>query len=598
MKNQMSRGEFIRLGGLSLTGALVSNIVFANDFLFDSKTAKEDIELMKKLVLNNDAKVKSVLNKITPDQPVILNSFRSVAGSITVMTAAMCNSGSEFYKSEILVVKINEAIEILLKAQYSDGTLDAGGNRQSPPDTAFILEYICTAAAILKDNKQKGLDELKDKLKKFILNAGEAMITGGVHTPNHRWVICAALANINSLFPDPRYVRRIDEWLAEGIYMNEDGHYAERSGIYSAVIDKALITMSRLLNRPHLLEIVNKNLMTYFYYTEPNGDLVTLDSKRQDQFMDLKVTNFYLQYRYMAMRTKNAMFVQMVEMIESFPNFATDILSGSLAFFMENEELRKQIPSEGAIANDFEKFFAISNLARIRRGKASVTLFGGNDKPLIIASGRSSNPNFLMYRKGEAILKYMRLSTSFFRMGYFSSDGILKEGNKYILKETKEADYYQPLAEEFRKKDGDYKLTASPDGRFWNKMDFDSRVKSNVKTQTTIIEITEHNGTLNLDFKVDGPPNVEVTIEMCFKEGSKIIGAALDEKKNYFLKSGNGELSMGGDTIQFGPGKCEHLNVENLDSEEYTYHQGSLRTTGEHVYITGFTPFHHKMVIS
>lgn len=521
MKQQMSRGEFIKLGGLTLAGALVSNVVFANDLLSNNSTAKEDTELMKKLILNNDAKVKSILNRAPLDPAIKLSSFRGVASSITIMTASMSNSGSEYYKSKVLAEKLNEAIDVLLKEQYSDGTLDAGGNRQSPPDTAFILEYICPANAILKSNKQADLVQLKDKLKKFILNAGEAMVTGGVHTPNHRWVICAALANINSLYPDVRYVRRIDEWLAEGIYINQDGHYSERSGIYSAVIDKALITMARLLNRPQLLDIVQKNLMTYFYYTEPNGDLVTVDSKRQDQFMNLKVTNFYLQYRYMAIRTHNPMFAYMADTIENLPEFTNDILSNSLAFFMENDELRKQISVEGKVANDFEKFFAISNLARIRRGKTSVTLFGGNDKPVMIVSGRSSNPNFLMYRKGDAILKYMRLSTSFFRMGYFSGDGIIKEGNKYMLKETKEADYYQPLAEEFRKADGDYKLSESPDGRFWNKMDFDSRTKSNVKKQVTVIEITEDNGTLNLDFKVDGPPNVEVTIEMCFKEGSK-----------------------------------------------------------------------------
>lgn len=598
MKHQMSRGEFIKLGGLTLAGALVSNVVFANDLLSNKSVVKEDTELMKKLILNNDAKVKSILDRAPLDPAIKLSSFRGVASSITIMTASMSNSGSEYYKSKGLAEKMNEAIDVLLKEQYSDGTLDAGGNRQSPPDTAFILEYICPAAAILKSNKQADVVLLKDKLKKFILNAGEAMITGGVHTPNHRWVICAALANINSLYPDARYVRRIDEWLAEGIYINQDGHYSERSGIYSAVIDKALITLARLLNRPQLLDIVQKNLTTYFYYTEPNGDLVTVDSKRQDQFMNLKVTNFYLQYRYMAIRNHNPMFAYMADTIENLPEFTNDILSNSLAFFMENDELRKQILVEGKVANDFEKFFAISNLARIRRGRTSTTLFGGNDKPVMIVSGRSSNPNFLMYRKGDAILKYMRLSTSFFRMGYFSSDGIIKEGNKYILKETKEADYYQPLAEEFRKADGDYKLSESPDGRFWNKMDFDSRTKSNVKKQVTVIEITEDNGTLNLDFKVDGPPNVEVTIEMCFKEGSNITGATLDEKKNYFLKSGFGALFTEADTIRFGPGKCEHLNIENLDSEEYTYHQGSLRTNGEHVYITGFTPFYHKMTIS
>ncbi|HEX9151622.1 MAG TPA: hypothetical protein VF842_06030, partial [Flavobacterium sp.] len=535
---QISRGEFIRLSGLTLAGALVSDVAFANHPFSSNNVAKEDVELMKKLILNNDAKVKSILNTMPLDPTVKLNSFRGVASAITTMTASLSNSGSEYYKSKLLAEILNQEIDVLLKEQYSDGTLDAGGNRQSPPDTAFLLEYICPAAALLKSNKQSDLGLLRTKLKKFILNAGEAMVTGGVHTPNHRWVICAALANINALYPDARYVRRIDEWLAEGIYINEDGHYSERSGIYSAVIDKALITMARLLNRPQLLDIVHKNLTTYFYYTEPNGDLVTLDSKRQDQFMNLKVTKFYLQYRYMAIHTNNRMFAYMVNTIENLPDFTSDILSDSLAFFMENDELRKQIPVEGKIGNDFEKFFAISNLARIRRGKTSVTLFGGNDKPVMIVSGRSSNPNFLMYRKGDAILKYMRLSTSFFRMGYFSSDGIEKEGNKYVLKETKEADYYQPLTEEFRRADGDYNLSESPDGRFWNKMDFDSRKKSNVKKQITVIEITENNGMLSLDFKVDGPPNVEVTIEMCFKQGSNITGAILDKKMNYFLKSG------------------------------------------------------------
>ncbi|WP_281636191.1 hypothetical protein [Flavobacterium marginilacus] len=598
MKHQMSRGEFLRLGSLSLAGALVSDIAFANDFFSNSSGAKEDTLLMKKLILNNDAKVKSLLDKAPIDSAIRTNSFRSIAGSISVMAASISNSASEYYKSRLVADKMDQSIDVLLKKQYPDGTLDAGGNMQSPPDTAFILEYMCPAATVLNLEKQKDFEALRAKLKKFILNAGEAMITGGVHTPNHRWVICAALANINSLYPDSRYIQRINEWLAEGIDINEDGDYSERSGVYSAVIDKALITMARLLHKPELLEIVSKNLTACYYHTETNGDLVTVNSKRQDQFMNLTVIKFYQQYRYMAVHTNNPVFAQMVNLIENLPAFTAEVLSDSLVFFMENEELRKPISVEGKTANDFEKFFAVSNLARIRRGKTSVTLFGGNDKPIMVVSGRSSNPNFLMYRKGDAILKYMRLSSSFFRLGYFSSDGIVKEGNKYILKETKEGDYYQPLAKEFLKADGDYKLSESPDDRFWNKMDFDSRTKSNVKKQVTVIEITENNGALNLDFKVDGPPNVEVTIEMCFKEGSSIAGAVADEKNNYFLKSEMGSLSAGTDAIQFGPGKCEHLNVENLDSEEYTYHQGSLRTSGEYVYITGFTPFHHKMTIS
>ncbi|GEL09706.1 hypothetical protein SAMN05192550_1284 [Flavobacterium glycines] len=596
--NHISRGEFLKLGSLSLLGALVSDTVFANDGFFSAAAAKVDEGLMKKLILHNDAYVKNIFQKAVVSADVRLSNFRPVAADIAAMTASVSHPKSEFYKSEIVVERLNQAADIMLKGQYSDGTVDAGGNRQSPPDTAFVLEYLCSAAMVLKHNKQKNLDSLKEKLKKFIQNAGEAMITGGVHTPNHRWVVSAALANINSLYPDVRYTNRIDQWLAEGVYLNQDGHYSERSGIYSAVIDKALITMARLLNKPELLDKVQKNLTTTYYYTEANGDLVTVDSKRQDQFMDITVTKFYLQYRYMAIHTGNPIFTHMVNLIEKNPDFAHYILSDSLIAFMENPELQQQIPAEVKLENDFEKFFVLSNLARIRRGKTSMTLFGGNDIPVQIVSGRSSNPNFLMYRKGDAILKYLRLSSSFFRMGYFSSEGIEKTGNKYILKETKEADYYQPLAPEFRKADGDYQLSESKDRRFWNKMDFENRTASNVKKQTTVIEIEENNGALNLDFKVDGPPNIEITIELCFKEGTEIAGATLGEKGNYFLKSGFAKASMGTDSIALGPGLVEHQNVNNLDSEEYTYHQGTLHTDGVHVYITGFTPFHHKMTIS
>lgn len=596
--NKISRGEFLKLGSLSLLGALVSDTVFANDGFFSAAAAKVDEALMKKLILHNDAYVKNIFQKAVVSPDVRLSNFRPVAADIAAMTASVSNPKSEFYKSEIVVERLNQAVDIMLKGQYSDGTVDAGGNRQSPPDTAFVLEYLCSAAMVLKHNKQKNLDSVKEKLKKFIQNAGEAMITGGVHTPNHRWVVSAALANINSLYPDVRYTNRIDEWLAEGVYLNQDGHYSERSGIYSAVIDKALITMARLLNKPELLDKVQKNLTTTYYYTEANGDLVTVDSKRQDQFMDITVTKFYLQYRYMALYTGNPIFIHMVNLIEKNPDFAHYILSDSLIAFMENPELQQQIPAEVKLENDFEKFFVLSNLARIRRGKTSITLFGGNDIPVQIVSGRSSNPNFLMYRKGDAILKYLRLSSSFFRMGYFSSEGIEKIGNKYILKETKEGDYYQPLAAEFRKADGDYQLSESKDRRFWNKMDFENRTASNVKKQTTVVEIEENNGALNLDFKVDGPPNIEITIELCFKEGTEIAGATLGEKGNYFLKSGFAKASMGTDSIELGPGLVEHQNVNNLDSEEYTYHQGTLHTDGVHVYITGFTPFHHKMTIS
>ncbi|MBD0832193.1 hypothetical protein [Aestuariibaculum sediminum] len=596
MNNKVSRCEFIKLGGLTLLGAITTNFAFASS-AFKKELKTLDLELLKRLVINNDLKTKSILEGNVLAEIHLLSSFRHLGKDVSIMTAALCNENSKYYNSKFLIEKLNQYLDAMLEVQYEDGTLDAGGNRQSPPDTAFILEYMCAAASVLGQNKLAQLNDSKEKLKTFIINAGEAMATGGVHTPNHRWVISAALANINSLYPEPKYIQRVNQWLAEGIYFTKDGHYSERSGVYSAVINKAFITMARHLDKPELLNYVNQNLMTYYYHTEDNGDLVSVESRRQDQFMTLTVTKFYLQYRYMAIKKENSVFAFMVKFIETLPDFKSAILSNDLVFFMEDELLQNQVPLTANGSNNYEKFFPLTNLVRIKRENTSITLFGGNDKPVMIVSGRSSNPNFLMYRKGDAILKYMRLSTSFFRMGYFSSDGIEKVGNKYVLKETKKADYYQPLQEAYQKPDGDYELSPSLDGRFWNKMDFSSRRTSNVKKQITIIEITENKGALELDFKVDGPPNVEVTIEMCFDQGSQFTGGFKDAEGNYFLDLGEGLLSKGTDSIKIGPGKIGHKNVSKLDSEEYTYHQGTLRTEGTHVYITGFTPFKHKMTL-
>ena len=128
------------------------------------------------------------------------------------------------------------------------------------------------------------LSSINNKLGKFVLAAGEALSTGGIHTPNHRWVVSSALAQIHSLFPSAKYVDRIDDWLGEGVYCDADGQFAERStGIYSRVVDNALITIARLLRRPELLEPVRRNLAMTIFYMHPNGELETVGSRRQDQ---------------------------------------------------------------------------------------------------------------------------------------------------------------------------------------------------------------------------------------------------------------------------------------------------------------------------
>ncbi|MDZ7898463.1 MAG: hypothetical protein U5N85_10625, partial [Arcicella sp.] len=99
-------------------------------------------------------------------------------------------------------------------------------------------------------------------------------------------------------------------------------------------------------------------------------------------------------------------------------------------------------------------------MVRNRKEQETFTLFGGADFPIIIASGRSTNPSLFSYQKGNAALKHIRMSSGFFSTGFFRSKGISKVGNQYRLSQKIEAPYYQPLPPIiFKNKEGDYELS-------------------------------------------------------------------------------------------------------------------------------------------
>jgi hypothetical protein len=99
---------------------------------------------------------------------------------------------------------------------------------------------------------------------------------------------------------------------------------------------------------------------------------------------------------------------------------------------------------------------------------------------------------------------------------------------------------------------------------------------------------------------VGGAENVPVTIELCFKEGGTLSGVTPvnDAQGNSFLEKGMGQYQFGRDTIAFGPGIQAHKRIRGLEGEMYSSHFGTLRTEGMFVYLTGLTPFEHKITFS
>ena len=578
------------LGTAAFAGLAGTGVARAAD------SAEPEDPYYRELVKANDAGVLSLLNPGKGSQQRF-GGARGVGEAVDALAGSYCAPESSYYKAAALLTALEAEADKLLAAQHSDGTIDSG-NLSSPPDTAFVVQTVCMALAVLQRLNQPELSTINSKLGKFVLAAGEALSTGGIHTPNHRWVVSSALAQLNLLFPSAKYVDRIDDWLGEGVYCDADGQYEERStGIYSRVVDNAMITLARLLDRPQLLEPVRRNLAMTIFYMHPNGELETVGSRRQDQAMDAWISNYYLQYRYMAIKDKNRQFAAVARFAEQIGlNQAEDKIP--LIQFLEEPLYRRPLPDPEPIASDYSRFFSNSGLARIRRQELSATVYGGSDWPLGVSSGLASNPTFFSFRKGKAVLESVRMIPNFFTEGDFRSIGMKVEGHRYLLEQQLHVPYYQPLPKQLRNPRGDYPLT-SAGNRFWSKMNFPERPMSNIQTLEQKVTVTESAGAFELAFNVGGHDRVPVTIELAFRRDGELEGIepGATRPNFYFLRQGMGQFRAGDDVITFGPGQADHEMIR-MEGATYDPRQGPSQPDRYKVYVTGFTPFQKTLTIA
>jgi hypothetical protein len=183
--------------------------------------------------------------------------------------------------------RIEAAADYLLRAQRPGGRIDLlECNYDSAPDTAFVVRLL----AVTYEQTFAGghgpaaeLESLRRKLELFLRRAAEGMMTGGVHTPNHRWVVTSALCLVGKLFPDVKVRPVVDAWLAETIDINAEGFYFERSAaIYDAVCDRAMFEIDRCISHVPAREAALRNLALNLNFLNEDGTIETALSHRQD----------------------------------------------------------------------------------------------------------------------------------------------------------------------------------------------------------------------------------------------------------------------------------------------------------------------------
>ncbi|MCA9215672.1 MAG: hypothetical protein KDB27_21550 [Planctomycetales bacterium] len=353
--------------------------------------------------------------------------FRAVGGEVMACAAAFSNAHSEYFHTQQLIQPMIDRAQWLADQQNPSGLYDAG-NLDSPPDTAFMVETLCKAQKLLQTDAQNETEAVRSALRNIILKAGEGLLVGGVHTPNHRWGVCSALAQINDLLPDQRYVRRIDEWLAEGIDVDSDGQWSERSPNYSADVNNpSMLHMALLLDRPELLDGVRRNLEMTVYHVEENGEVETVASRRYDQSQRARkyVWEYYIPYRYLAIIDKNGTFAAMARRIERdfLPDLGSRVttMNSVLVYLLEFPVMAEDLPPGNALPNEYVKVFPETKMVRIKRNDTTATIFSGSDwhAGFGVGSGLSTNPAFFKMRKGDVVLDSVRMTPHFFNTGFF-----------------------------------------------------------------------------------------------------------------------------------------------------------------------------------
>ncbi|WP_221393831.1 hypothetical protein [Dyadobacter sp. NIV53] len=569
----MERRAFIELSSKSICAITV--LPFTGFSLVKNRDEKMPLWLLD-LVINNDKGVESLLTYQVKDQKSadfgglkdefdILNPH-STAALIQWGACAVFSSNSKYYQSDFLLNQIFFAIQYLLKIQHKDGTIDLlSTNFHSTPDTGFIVKRLAISYSLFERSNAAGAEKVLVPLKKFLVNGGEALIVGGIHTPNHRWVVCAALTKLNELWPDTRYIDRINEWLGEHIDIDADGQYNEKSTYtYSSLTDRLLITIAAGLNKPELLENVRKNLNMTLYYVHPNGEIVTDASGRQDRATVGTLENYYYPYRYLALMDKNTTYSAMCKMIEET---AGPKIGGFLDYLLADSTLWNTLPPVTALPLNYVKAFPNSGLVRIRRNRWDCTLI-------------AKNAVWFTFMKGNAVLQGIRFASSFFGKGQFQSENIVQNGNTWELIQTLEGPYYQPYPKDSIAEDGD-----------WEKMPRINRLQSEVQKLETKVQIWETKQGLELEISTSGTEHVPVALELIFRSGGEVKGVnkIAGSKDSWLLKEAMGSYSFKEDTITFGPGLALHKNVTL---------RGALPSMdAPSVFLTGFTPFRHVLRI-
>lgn len=455
--------------------------------------------------------------------------------------------------NEDLLERISLAADYLLRVQRDTGLIDLRNvNYDSAPDTGFAIQLLCALYELVKE--QEAFQSVLPKLEHFIRRAAPGLMTGGFHTPNHRWVIVAALAQSKALFPDIDATAVIRSYLDEGFDVDEEGTYLERSiGVYDAVTNRSLLLLAEhwqdTTDLQKIEAAVCSNLDFNLHFFHADGTAETGLSRRQDYGTREIPLPLIASYLHANALYPNPLYTRVAQWLWEKASLR-DADSGwqwqAYVMFKHGEAQAANV----TLPESYQMHYPLNQVWRIREGELSATVYGG-----------VSNLMTLVY--GQAELSNIKISQTYFGIGNFVADELKVEGSKATLEYHGSLKLHRP----------GYEL---PLGRpvsrdAWDEAQTERGYKA-LPPMVSRLELKALSNGFDAHYKtLDGLNNVLVQIAFDFPAGGfwETGDSALSTApaQELFLKNGSGKMRFGNDVIEITGGSGAHL-YEHMRASE------------------------------
>jgi len=464
-----------------------------------------------------------------------------------------------------LLAQADLAAAYLLQARRSSGLIDLiSVNIDSSPDTGFAVQELASVLRLARERTvtAPGWPGLLAKIETFVREAVPGLLTGGFHTPNHRWVMVSALVMARALFPDldatGAVSQVVERYLAETIDIDAEGLFIERSvGVYDAVNDRSLLFIHEYWDCPTALPAVQRNLTSDLELLHADGTAETGLSRRQDygtRQVALGLVPYLLWAHHLApnpayLQAAHALWHAYLQRTHTQINdHAThlDWLTYVLLRYGDAE------PAQPALPNNYTRHLPLNGIHRIRRGERNASFFRATTRLLTITHG-------------AAELSSVKISQTYFGqyIGRFVAETMTLEGETVVLRSAGQANPRRPA----------YEL---PLGRPVAPEEWTSTMHERelrwLPHAVGEVRVTETAAGFALRYRtLEGTDNVAAQIALDFPPGG--IWESADTRiqtvagQVIFLKEGWGSMRYGVDVIQFGPGHLTHGMWQMRDAE-------------------------------